>query len=315
MFQRCYVVLGFAILTLAGLSAQSNAASLNPAFFSGNVYLVINNNAFNQSQPSPGVISGALSDAGASLSGSYISTANPSQHATVKVDASSTSFTPGGQAGGFTSYNFEVLAPAIQTVPIILSAQGGATASGQGILPELESILLIDRGIGQFGANSFSSTPYNWSVNQTFQFNTNTIYTVELSTFATITELPGKSGTVSAWVDPTFSLDPSVSNPSQFSLIFSPGITNVSVVPLPSTWGMMLMGLVGLGFVAFRQKCMAGLAGTFERNNTKDDPRPVGWDQANQSIGQRSMLHLRKGMPKPSFSTIPFVSRVANAAQ
>src|SRR3984893_4870114 len=55
-------------------------------------------------------------------------------------------------------------------------------------------------------------------------------------------------------------------------------------------------------------------ADTFERNNAKDDPRAVGWDQANQSIGQRSMLHLRKGRPKPSFSTIPFVSRVANAA-
>jgi PEP-CTERM motif len=27
----------------------------------------------------------------------------------------------------------------------------------------------------------------------------------------------------------------------------------VSAVPLPSTWGMMLMGLVGLGFIAYRQ--------------------------------------------------------------
>src|SRR5260370_40662608 len=35
-------------------------------------------------------------------------------------------------------------------------------------------------------------------------------------------------------------------------------------------------------------------AGTFECNNTKDGPRPVGWDQANQGIGQRSILHLRK---------------------
>ena len=40
-------------------------------------------------------------------------------------------------------------------------------------------------------------------------------------------------------------------------------------------------------------------AGTLERNNTKDDPRPVGWDQANQSIGQGSMLQLRKEGPSP----------------
>jgi len=52
--------------------------------------------------------------------------------------------------------------------------------------------------------------------------------------------------------------------------------------------------------------CLSGErhAGTFERNNTKDDPRAVGWDQANQSIGQRSMLHLRKGRPKPLFSQL-----------
>src|SRR6266446_357049 len=53
--------------------------------------------------------------------------------------------------------------------------------------------------------------------------------------------------------------------------------------------------------------CLSGErhAGTFERNNTKDDPRAVGWDQANQSIGQRSVLHLRKGRPKPSFLNYP----------
>jgi hypothetical protein len=40
--------------------------------------------------------------------------------------------------------------------------------------------------------------------------------------------------------------------------------------------------------------CLSGErhAGTFERNNTKDDPRAVDWDQANQGIGQRSKLRL-----------------------
>jgi hypothetical protein len=32
------------------------------------------------------------------------------------------------------------------------------------------------------------------------------------------------------------------------------GASAVSAVPLPSTWGMMLLALVGLGFMAFRQK-------------------------------------------------------------
>src|SRR5258707_11036835 len=39
--------------------------------------------------------------------------------------------------------------------------------------------------------------------------------------------------------------------------------------------------------------CLSGErhAGTFQRNNAKDDPRPVDWDQANQGIGQRSKPH------------------------
>jgi len=43
-------------------------------------------------------------------------------------------------------------------------------------------------------------------------------------------------------------------------------------------------------------------AGTFERNDAKDDPWAVDWDQANQGIGQRSILHLLKGRPKPSLN-------------
>jgi hypothetical protein len=46
--------------------------------------------------------------------------------------------------------------------------------------------------------------------------------------------------------------------------------------------------------------CLSGErhAGAFDRNNTKDDPRAVEWDQANQSIGQRSKLHLLNGRPR-----------------
>src|SRR6266403_354630 len=42
------------------------------------------------------------------------------------------------------------------------------------------------------------------------------------------------------------------------------------------------------------KNCFSGErhAGTFERNNTKDDPRAIDWDQANQGIGQRSKLRL-----------------------
>jgi hypothetical protein len=40
--------------------------------------------------------------------------------------------------------------------------------------------------------------------------------------------------------------------------------------------------------------CLSGErhAGTFERNDAKDYPWAVDWDQANQGIGQRSKLHI-----------------------
>ena len=46
---------------------------------------------------------------------------------------------------------------------------------------------------------------------------------------------------------------------SKGNLFSIPVLSPVSAVPLPSTWGMMLLALVGLGFVAFRKKRKAGL--------------------------------------------------------
>src|ERR1700730_18042333 len=57
-----------------------------------------------------------------------------------------------------------------------------------------------------------------------------------------------------SFVDPFASFQDSKGN-----LFSIPVLSPVSAVPLPSTWGMMLLALVGLGFVAFRKKRKAGL--------------------------------------------------------
>jgi hypothetical protein len=57
------------------------------------------------------------------------------------------------------------------------------------------------------------------------------------------------------FIDPVITFDKNFDSTGE-SLAFSQGVGNspVSPVPLPSTWGMMLMGLIGLGFIAYRQK-------------------------------------------------------------
>jgi hypothetical protein len=89
-------------------------------------------------------------------------------------------------------------------------------------------------------------------------FQANQVYTVTLSTQgAAETGDAGGSGSFTATVDPIFNItDP---NFISYGLDFSPGILNVSAVPEPSTWAMMLLGFAGIGFTACRRKAKPAL--------------------------------------------------------
>jgi PEP-CTERM motif len=58
---------------------------------------------------------------------------------------------------------------------------------------------------------------------------------------------------VLAGADPYIFIDPAFVGGIQFSLLISEGIGNgpVSAVPEPSTWAMMILGFVGIGFMAY----------------------------------------------------------------
>ena len=54
-----------------------------------------------------------------------------------------------------------------------------------------------------------------------------------------------------AYINPYIWIDPSQAD--QFSLLISAGVPNVPfAVPEPSSWAMMLLGFVGLGFAGYR---------------------------------------------------------------
>jgi hypothetical protein len=75
------------------------------------------------------------------------------------------------------------------------------------------------------------------------------IYTVELDADTNVGTSAGAQS-ATAFIDPLFFIDPSFANAGQYSILTSPGIGNST--PLPSTWVMLLTGLAGLGFFAYR---------------------------------------------------------------
>ena len=56
---------------------------------------------------------------------------------------------------------------------------------------------------------------------------------------------------MNGFIDPTLTSDATAG-----TLLFSPGVGQAPV-PEPSTWAMMLVGFVGLGFAAFRRLARA----------------------------------------------------------
>jgi len=71
--------------------------------------------------------------------------------------------------------------------------------------------------------------------------------------------LGGGTESLSAFVDPTFSLAPSVVNPEQYTLEFSPGIGNISSAPGPVP-GAGLLSLVFLVLAGVWTKARGFLA-------------------------------------------------------
>jgi hypothetical protein len=109
------------------------------------------------------------------------------------------------------------------------------------------------------GLGCANGGPQSFNYDQSMQLLTNTGYLINLSANAGAVNLaPGQApfmGSGEATIDPYFFLDPSVPNPSDYTLVFSPGIINEPdnfAVPEPSTWVLTLPGLAGFGFAYYR---------------------------------------------------------------
>jgi PEP-CTERM motif len=175
-----------------------------------------------------------------------------------------TPFIYGASAGGNVnttlSYSFIIVNKANQllqmSIPVIVNASGGMSFTGVGSAPGpllsqfSVSGILDDQLSNTIFAGSLYPGPTSWSDNNIYTMETDIVYNVNLIVQADLIVYGGSgggTGTVSAYVDPTFALGPGVIDPGQYSFVFSPGI---GAIPEPSTWAMMLVGFAGLFFGA-----------------------------------------------------------------
>jgi hypothetical protein len=158
-------------------------------------------------------------------------------------------------AVAYLNYYFEIIGPN-GIVPLLVTASG--TAQGGSVDAAL-SIPLNGQGPSPtYGTLAYlPNGPGSWTLNQqSFNFNANQLYTVQLL----VEGADGQGSSFSASVDPTFAIDPTFNSNNQYSLQFSPSLT--SGVPEPSTWAMMLLGFAGIGFMSYRRKSKPALMAT-----------------------------------------------------
>jgi hypothetical protein len=119
-------------------------------------------------------------------------------------------------------------------LPVVVTATG-ANASSTTAASEIESLTLTDLGV-RLEAGSTGGLPTSFSGTEVM-IPADTLEEVVLHAGAGLSTPLG--GTVSAYVDPTFTIDPSFAQASEYTLEFSP-------VPEPASLPLMGLGVAAL---------------------------------------------------------------------
>jgi len=177
------------------------------------------------------------------------------------------------------SYEFEVFdpyAPVGFTAPVSVTFSTKGAVAGKSLDDDYVSLqvgpaytnrntiptLPVFAGTPPSGA---SATSFNVSDDLTglSSLYSNTPYSVSMEVYLASGAAPNSNGAKqTGYIDPTITIDPGELDSAglnEFDLVLSPG---VGATPLPSTWTMLIAGLVGLGFFSYRgsKKNSAALA-------------------------------------------------------
>jgi hypothetical protein len=237
-----------------GLSVcNSSAPCANSGPASANVGIVVLPNAGPFTGSAFASITGSPTP---SLSVSAAASGTPLEFGSIATGTFNTS------AGAGLTYNFEltqVSGPSVGSVPVLMTGSSSLTTQVSGLHDFTTTGVSLQVGtVSNPSLFTLATTDNNAPFSSTLTILPNVEYSVTMgaSVFVQV-EVGADVGSTlsaSASIDPMFSIvDPTLAAEFQFN--FSSGIGNgVSAVPEPSTWAMMILGFMGLGFMGYRRK-------------------------------------------------------------
>ena len=207
------------------------------------------------------------------------------------------------------SYFFAVIGPTSSPVSLTIAGNWSATGSGAAINGTSSYSSMAQVRLTSVGS-TFTPVSLDWSCfngdNPGLQCGLSTYsYTFSATPPSSLTDLSdvsvfqqvlqAQAGAVSASqafaeVDPHIFISSSLPDPSDYSIVLSPGIGNPAI-PESSTWDMMSLGFAGLAFAVVRRSRKAGDEGWNERPASPPDLVNQGYD--SQSLPAPAVSNVR----------------------
>lgn len=253
---------------LVVFAASSASASVLPAaaFYGGvDIFLNTGNGSLSHTGSSSftGSQSAVVAGAGGTATAQIQATTLPFPSITAFTSNSGAADLYGASASNNLDYYIRIVGPDASAVPLIVDSNGSLSStnlvygSGSSLLLSVgyQTIAYVGASTSGLtvlgGSGSISGPASNLSITQTISAQSNADIFVHM--FVS-TAIAGNSVESSgAFLDPIFFIDPSFVGANNYSIEISAGIGNVSAVPEPSTWAMLILGFAGIGFIAYRR--------------------------------------------------------------
>jgi hypothetical protein len=284
LFRASAAALFAAMHGLGAARADEPTITLGPPTYSEQSYAIAGKNGGSYSLSREGAAPGRAFDEFGAVSGVAKAFARQRVEASGSVtesDGGQDSSYP-GEGFASLSYSFAVVQEGSDTpapIEIDAFAIGASSAMGQGqgdgffqlVQPTTSSfggptlpaaVTIINWTVCSGVCANWNGAPASFNRSQTLNLMTDTGYVINLTVAAGAVNIEGPapfSGSASAKIDPYFALDASVPDPNAYTLVFSDGIINspdnIGSAPEPSTWAMLLLGFIGLGYPGYRRRC------------------------------------------------------------
>jgi hypothetical protein len=238
------------VITLPDISYSGFVSIQYQTGFDGNVIEAVGPVTNNVTGPSAGLQYGTNhTTTGAAAGTTFTPGVSPTISGTFHASAHTDLILTGAQAGGVmeADYNFIVVGPS-GTVPVQMLARGSASGAS------VDALLQLNGPTGTVVTDYLPGGPGSWTENGTYNLTANKIYSVKMLVEGEASAAGSGQGLVLAnsyaMVDPKFNVVSTFPIADSYSIVFSPGA--VSAVPLPASFPLFAMALIGLALIGYK---------------------------------------------------------------